>query len=282
MAFIVEIGTGIVGANSYATTAQADAYLAERGRSAENNWQSLAATAKQAALIKGTDYIEQRFGHRFLGQKEFYNLQKARATISFSQAITTGQTVTIDGTVFTADTEFAVGANLSETIDNLATAISDDLNVAAEADRIRGWDLIVTADALGLDGNLITVATNVTGATVSSGTLLGGTDGYYSQPLSFPRVNLYGRDGQLITGIPERLKWATIEYGIRAVAAELFQDPTVDDTGRSVIRNLERVGPIETEVEYAEGAGVQQLIKAYPAADKWLSEYTGGGGGVYR
>ena len=264
------------------TTAEADAYLSDRGRSAENSWQSLAGSAKQAALIKGTDYIEQRYGHRFLGQKEFYNLQKARATISFTQAIVAAQTVTIDGTVYTADTEFAVGANLSETIDNLATTISDDAGNAAEADRIRGWDLIVTADAAGLDGNLITVATNVTGATVSSATLLGGTDAYYSQPLSFPRANLYGRDGTPIAGIPDKLKWATIEYGVRAAAAELFQDPTVDSSGRSVIRNLERVGPIETEVEYAEGAGVQQLIKPYPAADKWLNEYTGGGGGVFR
>ena len=281
MAFIVENGTGIVGANSYTTVAEANVYLQERGRHNQNDWQSLANSTKEEALVKGTDYIEQRFGSQFLGQKEFAGLQKARATISFSQAITTGQTVTINGTVFTAGTEFAIGANLSETIDNLATAISDNA-VAASADRIRGWDLIVTADAAGLDGNLITVATNVTGATVSSATLLGGTDGYYSQPLSFPRINLYGRDGQLVTGIPPRLKWATIEYGIRSLNAELLQDPIVDETGRSVVRKLERVGPIETEIEYAEGAGVQQLIKPFPGADKWLREYTGGGGGVYR
>ena len=280
MAFTVEIGTGIVGANSYVTVAEANDYLADRGRSAENGWQSLAGSAKQSALIKATDYIEQRYSGRFSGQKEFL-FREARATISFTQAITTGQTVTIDGTVFTADTEFVVATKLSETIDNLATAITDNA-IEFSAERPRGWNLILTADAAGPDGNLATVATNVTGATASAGTLLGGTDSFYTQPLAFPRNFLYDRRGNLVIGIPDKLKWATIEYGIRAVAAELFQDPTVDESGRSVARLLERVGPIETEVEYSEGTGIQQLIKPYPAADKWLSEYTNSGSGVIR
>ncbi|PHR58809.1 MAG: hypothetical protein COA47_10410 [Robiginitomaculum sp.] len=62
MAFLVEDGSTVDGANSYSTVADADTYHTDR-----NNvtWLALSTAAKQAALIKASDYIDQRFS--FIG-----------------------------------------------------------------------------------------------------------------------------------------------------------------------------------------------------------------------
>ncbi len=64
MAFTPEDGTGVVGANSYADVAFADSYFTDRAVTA---WSSLATTAKQAALIAATDYIDSVWGPYFKG-----------------------------------------------------------------------------------------------------------------------------------------------------------------------------------------------------------------------
>ena len=66
MAFVVEDGSIVVDANSYASVAAADSYHSDRGNVA---WGSLDTTGKQQALVKATDYIDQRFGGRFLGYR---------------------------------------------------------------------------------------------------------------------------------------------------------------------------------------------------------------------
>ncbi len=65
MAFTVEDGTGLPGANSYASVDFADDYFAERAIAA---WTGEDA-AKQAWLIQAADYIEQVFAWRFIGSK---------------------------------------------------------------------------------------------------------------------------------------------------------------------------------------------------------------------
>jgi hypothetical protein len=67
MAFIVEDGTGVADANSYADTASADSYFADRGNVA---WAGVGdAAVKQRALVQATDYIETIFKRRFAGDK---------------------------------------------------------------------------------------------------------------------------------------------------------------------------------------------------------------------
>lgn len=168
MAFTVEDGTGVAGANAYIEVAFADAYFTDRGVTA---WTGDNAT-KQAAIIKATDYIETRWGDKFKGSPEHLDPR---------------------------------------------------------------------------------------------------------QPLGFPRACLYDRAGQLVEGIPEKLKKATAEYALRALSGELMPDPTVDASGAMVIGNRQKVGPIETEVTYAASMGVKTL-KPYPAADRLLSEYVHGAG----
>lgn len=61
MAFTVEDGTGIAGANSYASIADADTYFADRGT---GTWTGSDAV-KEGALIRATAYIDATY--RFVG-----------------------------------------------------------------------------------------------------------------------------------------------------------------------------------------------------------------------
>lgn len=62
--FIVADGVNYETANSYVSVEYADAYHALRDNTA---WASKAEPAKQAALVKATDYVEQAYGPRFGG-----------------------------------------------------------------------------------------------------------------------------------------------------------------------------------------------------------------------
>jgi hypothetical protein len=63
MAFTLEDGSIVADANSLCDLAFADAYFTDRGVA---TWTGT-NTVKQQALIKATDYIEQRWGPRFIG-----------------------------------------------------------------------------------------------------------------------------------------------------------------------------------------------------------------------
>lgn len=66
MPFIVEDGTEVAGATSYGAVADADTYFGDRGITA---WSALNNSAKQAALIAATDFIDKRWGYLFKGCK---------------------------------------------------------------------------------------------------------------------------------------------------------------------------------------------------------------------
>jgi len=172
MAFTVEDGTGVAGANAYADVAFVDAYFTDRG---VTGWAG-DTSVKQAAIIKATDFIETRWGDRFKGRPEHLDPR---------------------------------------------------------------------------------------------------------QPLGFPRYNLYDLAGQVVEGIPDKLKKATAEYALRALSGPLMPDPTTDASGAMVVGNRQKVGPIETEVTYAASMGVRTL-KPYPAADRLLAEYVTSGARAVR
>lgn len=58
MAFTVEDGTGVTGANSYAAVATADTYASDR---VDSTWGATTTDEKQEALIKATDYLETHY-----------------------------------------------------------------------------------------------------------------------------------------------------------------------------------------------------------------------------
>jgi len=72
MAFTPEDGTGLSTANANTTVEYADAYFAERNVTL---WSDLFLSAKQAALIKGTDYIEMRWSSKFKDNELFPDIQ---------------------------------------------------------------------------------------------------------------------------------------------------------------------------------------------------------------
>jgi len=66
MAFTVEDGSKVAGANSYVDLEFACDYFADRG---ETRWDSMSSQDQRVALIKATDYIDKRFGMQFSGYR---------------------------------------------------------------------------------------------------------------------------------------------------------------------------------------------------------------------
>ena len=65
--FILEDGTGVVDATTYADLAAADQYLENSDR--RTAWRTSSSKERQAALIQGADYIDQTFRNRYKGQR---------------------------------------------------------------------------------------------------------------------------------------------------------------------------------------------------------------------
>lgn len=63
---IVEDGSIVPDADSYLSVEDADTYHADRGNAA---WAELAEAAKEAALIKATDYLTQKYRGRWKGSR---------------------------------------------------------------------------------------------------------------------------------------------------------------------------------------------------------------------
>lgn len=92
-----------------------------------------------------------------------------------------------------------------------------------------------------------------------------GTPVSETQALVFPRENLPAcAAGEVL---PMRLLKAAAEYALRALAAPLVQDPTVDPSGRAIIRNRVKVGPIEKEQEFS----ALTIWRQYPVPDNLLA-----------
>lgn len=67
MALIVETGTGLANSESYVTVEEADAYHTSRGNLPWLNDTDMTETAKEQALRRAADYIEQVYGLSFKG-----------------------------------------------------------------------------------------------------------------------------------------------------------------------------------------------------------------------
>lgn len=66
MTLIVEDGTNVSGAESYQTVSGADTYHSNRGNT---DWDSLTTTAKEQALRKATDYMQQAYRGMWKGYR---------------------------------------------------------------------------------------------------------------------------------------------------------------------------------------------------------------------
>lgn len=301
MVLKVEDGTGISGANAYVDSPFVLAYLTDRNRATENLWSTIGDIPTDGAIVAATDFIEQRWGLRFLGNRRFRDVSAARATLTFTGQPTDTETVTVGSVVYTFNTTLGgansvlIGATVDASIRNLTNAalatpveagdthgIGTVAHLFISAFEGVGDTMIVEAKSKGTAGNGLASTDTVTAAAWSSATLLGGGDIVIPQPLSFPRQNLFDREGIPVQGIPNRLKFATAEYAVRALSKTLMPDPVIDASGRTVTAKREKIGPIEVQQSFEEGGALSQLIRPYPAADRLLSEYVSSGARVIR
>lgn len=277
MAFIVEDGSGKKGATSYGTVAAFEAYMTDRGIDI-SAWTN---EDKQACLVKATDYIDTRWGPHFKGRR-YWRTISSRSVFTLTDQPSDGETVTVGTavatfkTTATEDEHAEIGDTLIETLDNLAEALA-----AADPDTDGVISAFLIADP---DNAALTIFTTRDGVTTTETVTNGSFDGAvtagwtaHQQPLEFPRLELYDKAGNLVEGIPDRLREATFEYAYRANTAELAPDPTVDASGLQLTKTRDKVGPIETEREFAENS-IVRITKPYPAADRLLQEYVTGRG----
>ncbi len=64
MAFLVESGSGTPLANAYDSVANIDTHHADRGTT---DWTNFSTPQKEQAIVRASDYIDKRFGRRFVG-----------------------------------------------------------------------------------------------------------------------------------------------------------------------------------------------------------------------
>lgn len=280
MALILETGTGIRGANAYTDRSFVTTYLTQRNRATENGWSTATTDAQDAAIVTSTQYIDTRFRARIRGSKAYYfDGVRAIAQINAAANPVANDTLTLGTDLFTfvvaasdfVENDVVIGANLADTLANLIERINNTSRYA-QAQLVEGVSALrLTAYQVGENGNLIGLATTSAGLTIAEAFQLGKEAG--SQPLEFPRRGLVDRHGRYVLGIPLNLRYATAEYAVRALSAQLYLDPTIDESGRAVIEQFEKVGPIETRTQFAEGTELTHLIRPYPAADRLLGDY---------
>ena len=133
MAFTVEDGSQVVGANAYAAVADVEAYLTDRDRVEAFAYQS--TVKKQAAIIAATDYVEARWGWRFRGTRLGDSSEQG---LSWPRC----DAYTNDGTLYPDDeippkliaaiAEYAVRALAGELLADPSTSVDRDVKKKTE------------------------------------------------------------------------------------------------------------------------------------------------------
>lgn len=271
MSLIVEDGSGVLKANSYVGLAYAYRYLQQRNRLTD--WTTASTSDQEAALISATDYIDKRFGLKFLGDIAFTNLAVSASNFMMIIGLPDeDDTITFNETTYTfkvsatGPTEIEIGGSPEVMATNIVAAASTQSDMIFYAAGVMvGIEAVdpgpVDYETSSTSANLVFDTPTVTG-----GSLLG------HQPLAFPRT--------AFLGIPEILKMATVEYATRALTEPLMPDPVIDESGQQVRRRYEKVGPVEEEIVFQNSPG--EIFKTYPDADRLIKPLISDVGGVYR
>jgi len=280
MTLIIETGTGVRTANSYVTEAFVTQYLTSLGRQSEASWDTLTTPQREAAILAATQYVETRWGSRFKGtRRHSFQGESAKALLTISAQVTSGETLTVGTSLFNFvavsddfnNFEIEIGLDVDETIQNVIGSINQEYEVVAQLREGSSTQILLSSDTFGDSGNDTPLGTTSSSITIDAQFQNGRDAG--TQPLSFPRSGLFQECGTPVSGIPLNLKQAVAEYAVRAANSNLYVDPSTDSSGRIVQSKREKVGPLEEEITYAEGAVLEQILKPYPAADRMLLPY---------
>ena len=141
MTIIVETGSGLRVANSYATLAFILAYLTNLGREAENNWSTATTAQQEAAAIAATQYIDTRWATRIKGTRlKTFSGHQALALLPFSGAPLADETITIGNQVYVwkaaltalSSDEILIGATAATCATNLIAAVTTGSTAGTE------------------------------------------------------------------------------------------------------------------------------------------------------
>jgi hypothetical protein len=270
---IVENGSGVLRANSYVGLAYAQTYLQDRGKNVAP-WSTATKAQKEQALIKATDYIDKRFALKFLGEVLFTELPVPAKNMLIVTALPDADdTITFNTTTYTfkvtsgGPTEITIGGSTDACAFNIMSAASSQTDMTFSV-----LGSVVYMESVIADDVQYPTSSDSDGIEFDSPTLIGGSSSSGHQPLCFPRT--------MFSGIPEVLKMATVEYAVRSMTDDLMPDPVLDDSGQTIRRKFEKVGPIEEETVYQSSGNV--LFRVYPDADALLKTLINQGSGVYR
>lgn len=273
MNLIVEDGTGVFKANSYVGLAFAMSYLVQRNKSTE--WTAASVAAQRAALIEATDYIDKRFGLKFLGQILFTEMAvPATGMLMVIGAPQEDETIRVGSETYvfkisaSGPNEITIGGSPAITAENIAEALDSRLDILIYRETGSALITIEAVDPGPIEFDTISTSENVV---FDTDNLIGGSLSG-QQPLCFPRTSF--------EGIPETLKMATVEYAVRALAEPLMPDPVMDESGQQVRRRSEKVGPVEEEIVFQSSPG--EIFKTYPEADRLIKPLITDFGGTYR
>lgn len=272
MAFTVENGSGVRGATSYATVQGFKDYHADRG----NDVTAISDTVIQQLLIKATDYIDTRWGPLFMGCRQYESSLISRSVLTLTDLPLEDETVVIGSVTYTFKaspdetvlTEIDIGINAIDSLEKLIVGLSNQNNEDFGGTFFADPDTAALTIFTTNDG--VATTETLTNGSFDNATSTGKSN--KQQPLEFPRESLRDAVGELVVGIPEKLKEATHEYALLSNTTDLDPNPVIDDTGLRVIKTRERVDVIEEETEYAEGTEIR-TTRPFPAADRLLAEY---------
>lgn len=293
MALIVQDGTGLIYlANAYCGRGFFKNYLTVRNRATE--WNAASSAVQDAGIISATDYVDRRFGSRFIGQKLNLDMEVAASSILEIRTLPEeDDTITIGEITYTFKDaaaiayEVTIGADIAAATAALVAAIAGtgggSGTVAHSQASSTALDavgsILVQAITAGTLAEPIEVSSSTSRMVWDDAELTGGEDNA-EQNREWPRDYAYTTNGVLIQGIPLQLKQAVAEYASRAIIDRLMPDPEVDETGGNRIYAREKVGPLETEYRYS--AGISLIFKKYPEADRLITSLLTGIGGVIR
>lgn len=97
----------------------------------------------------------------------------------------------------------------------------------------------------------------------------------------YPRECAWDSRGDKITGVPKAWKDACCAFAFLALGGISLMPNQLGDEGRSVKKSREKVGPLETEVEYDSFGGY--VLPVFPQIDRQLYRLglaCGSGGGI--
>lgn len=305
MTLVVETGAGLRKANALCSVSFANDYLKDRGRSEEAGWQGLGGGEKEAALIDGARYIIDAFDSRIRGNRRwFFDEIAATGVVQFTGVPATGKKLVLGDVTYlfvpalsdpAIPNEVLAGGSANDCATALCAAISADsaesgvlFGIGTEANRhatcvldIDGDSVVLTASVGGEGGNSTVLTSDASPVSVTLTQFFGGLDGG-SQPMAFPRLGLFDRDGVEVEGVPLEARQANVEYAVLSVAGTLRLVPEVDDTGAALLSKSESVGPIRESKTFAQASASTRSYKPHPRADALLARFLKPSSGVDR